>query len=30
MEYFNRRALHLAPKKNEIQVDSIKKPIILT
>ncbi|MBP9004719.1 MAG: aminoacyl-tRNA hydrolase [Candidatus Marinimicrobia bacterium] len=30
MEYFNRRDLHLAPKKNEIQVNSIKKPIILT
>ena len=30
MEYFNRRALHLAPKENEIQVNSIKKPIILT
>lgn len=30
MEYFNRRALHLVPKENEIQVNSIKKPIILT
>ena len=30
MEYFNRRDLRLAPIEEEIQVNSIKKPIILT